>query len=303
MKRVFVASALLLVALNVSNFAFAADTPVYFKTPTAGSSGTPTAGNSAAPLSWSGFYIGGNVGYGFGQWDTVSNQHVFNFESLTASPNVNGVLGGLQAGYIFRNNSGPFVVGVETDMQLNSQRNSINWSDHELPVFMPPPPPVIVCPPNSVLQGNTCVSTLRDFVPRAGGQASLSSDWESTWLGTARVRAGYTPNSNTMIYVTGGAAFGAVEYKFNFSQPGAAQNVPTSPTNYSLTTNQTRIGFAVGAGTEIKLEGNWSAKFEYLYVDLGTASIDTTDIDGQPFHVAYRIHENIARVGLNYAFK
>jgi outer membrane immunogenic protein len=58
----------------------------------------------------------------------------------------------------------------------------------------------------------------------------------------------------------------------------------------------------VGAGTEVRLSDNWSAKFEYLYIDLGNVSIDTRDIDGAPFHVGYRARDHILRVGLNYRF-
>jgi outer membrane immunogenic protein len=56
----------------------------------------------------------------------------------------------------------------------------------------------------------------------------------------------------------------------------------------------------VGAGVETAFANNWSAKLEYLYVDLGTRSIDTLDVDGFPFHVEYKIRNNVVRAGLNY---
>jgi outer membrane immunogenic protein len=47
---------------------------------------------------------------------------------------------------------------------------------------------------------------------------------------------------------------------------------------------------------------NWSAKLEYLYVDLGTHSIDTVDVDGVPFHVEHKVRNDILRLGVNYKF-
>jgi len=106
-----------------------------------------------------------------------------------------------------------------------------------------------------------------------------------------------TPTDNWLLYATGGLAFGQTKYSFNFSQPGAAP----APTAYSLSQSNTRVGFALGAGTEYKIDRRWSVKFEYLYIDLGTHSINTTDIDGYPFTVSYHARDHIARIGLNYA--
>lgn len=274
-------------AADLAPQSYPAPAPVYTKAP-------PPAPN------WTGFYVGGNAGYSWGAWDTTSNQHVFNFESLTEKPKVNGPLGGLQIGYNWQGNGSRWVWGIEADIQLTGEKKTLNWSDPELPPSQPAPPP---CAPGLVLVGGICVVPVTDFVPRSGGPATLSSQWEFPWFGTARVRGGYAPDPDWLIYGTGGLAFGEAQYKFNFSQPGAAANSPPAPTNYSLATHDTRIGFALGAGAETKLDKNWSVKFEYLYVDLGTTSINTKDIDGQPFRVEYRVRDQIGRIGLNYAFK
>jgi outer membrane immunogenic protein len=248
--------------------ASAADLPVYTKAP-------------PLPPTWTGFYLGGNVGYSWGPWDTTSNQKIFDFESTTASPKVDGVIGGLQAGYNWQYNP-QWVFGIEADIQVTGEKAKQSWGDPGLPVAPPQPPP-------------------DDFVPRVGGPASLSSEWNLPWFGTARARAGYLTSSTTLFYATGGLAFGESRYKFNFSQPRAGA-IP-APTDYALSNSQTRVGYAVGAGAETKLDKNWSVKFEYLYVDLGTASINTTDIDGQPFRVDNHVRDHIARVGVNYSFK
>ncbi len=70
----------------------------------------------------------------------------------------------------------------------------------------------------------------------------------------------------------------------------------------------------MGAGVETRLGGGWSAKLEYLFVDLGTLT-QTYGIGINPaFGAAFttggiasvtsslRITDNIVRAGLNYKF-
>jgi outer membrane immunogenic protein len=270
MRRRFVASLTIAgLSVGLAASAFAADLPVYTKAP------------PLALATWTGFYVGGNVGHSWGPWETASNQKVFNFESTTASPKVDGVVGGLQAGYNWQYNP-QWVFGLEADIQITGEKAKQGWGDPGLPI-----------PPN-----NCCAD---DFVPRIGGPASLASEWDLPWFGTARARVGYLATPTSLLYATGGLAFGESQYKFNFSQPGAA--IVPAPTSYALSNSQTRIGFAAGGGAETKIDRNWSVKFEYLYVDLGTASINTTDIDGKPFSVDNHVRDHIARVGVNYSFK
>src|ERR1700730_7302953 len=72
------------------------------------------------------------------------------------------------------------------------------------------------------------------------------------WLSTVRGRLGYAAD-RFMPFVTGGAAFGDIRA----STPGFAGG------------NNTNAGWTVGAGLEFAIAGNWTAKAEYLYVDLG----------------------------------
>ena len=68
-------------------------------------------------------------------------------------------------------------------------------------------------------------------------------------------------------------------------------------------------GWTAGAGIEGRIGGNWTAKLEYLYMDLGTASAGpiATTILGPvrpPVGASYSSHftDNILRVGFNYIF-
>ena len=76
----------------------------------------PVASYAPAPVfTWTGFYLGANAGYGWGEAD--------------ASPDVDGFLGGLQAGYNWQG-AGPLVFGVEADIQYADVSSSVFTLDY-----------------------------------------------------------------------------------------------------------------------------------------------------------------------------
>lgn len=68
-----------------------------------------------APFTWTGFYLGANAGYG---WGTAG-----------WSPDIDGFIGGLQAGYNWQGAS-PFVIGVETDIQYSDVSSGVYTLDY-----------------------------------------------------------------------------------------------------------------------------------------------------------------------------
>jgi outer membrane immunogenic protein len=104
----------------------------------------------------------------------------------------------------------------------------------------------------------------------------------NSWLGTVRGRLGYALDS-VMPYITGGLAVGDVE-----------TSVPGFPGH-----NETRAGWTAGGGLEVALTRNWSAKAEYLYVDLGSAACGAIDC-GLPTTTDFRSH--VLRAGVNFRF-
>ena len=126
------------------------------------------------------------------------------------------------------------------------------------------------------LEGDWSWANLEGTGASAGGPITT----ELSWLATARARAGYAVD-NYLFYVTGGAAWGKVEAA-NIGFAGGSD---------------TRLGWTVGGGVETMLAQNWSAKLEYLYVDLGDKNTYTA---AGPVNVALTSH--IVRLGLNYRF-
>ena len=73
----------------------------------------------------------------------------------------------------------------------------------------------------------------------------------------------------------------------------------------SGTASDTKTGWTAGGGVEYALDNRWSAKFEYLYYDLGSLLVDDTPIPIVPAKVPFETWVNFplhgsVRVGLNY---
>ena len=105
----------------------------------------------------------------------------------------------------------------------------------------------------------------------------------NSWLGTARGRIGYAFD-RFLPYFTGGAAFGQVK--------GSVAGFGSF--------SQTQVGWTLGGGLEYAFVDHWTAKLEYLYVDLGNASCNTACSGGDPFNVSFKT--SIVRAGVNYRF-
>lgn len=121
------------------------------------------------------------------------------------------------------------------------------------------------------------------FGVEADLQASAADDtfgaykFANPWFGTVRGRGGYAMN-NVLIYLTGGLAYGGGRVTFG----------PASE-------SQTHTGWTIGAGVEVGLTPNWSAKAEYLYVELSDQAYVLTGIRNG-------LQSNVFRLGVNYRF-
>jgi outer membrane immunogenic protein len=124
------------------------------------------------------------------------------------------------------------------------------------------------------------------------GLLPLNASQTMPWFGTARARVGYV-NGDYLWYVTGGGAWAKVN---------SDDSVGFFGSTGSGSFTETKGGFAVGAGVETHLAGNWTAKLEYLYMDLGTITntYAAPSTLGGSVTVGSEIRDNIVRVGLNY---
>jgi outer membrane immunogenic protein len=109
-----------------------------------------------------------------------------------------------------------------------------------------------------------------------GGQCQT----QQNWVGTTRARAGYAFD-RWLPYVTGGVAYGNIQ---------AVQSTGTF--------TNTNVGWTAGAGLEYAIDRNWSAKLEYLHVDLGTATF--MGAASGTSTLAVPVTDELVRAGINY---
>jgi outer membrane immunogenic protein len=118
----------------------------------------------------------------------------------------------------------------------------------------------------------------------AGVPASFSRSSELMWLDTTRARVGWAYD-RVLFYGTAGAAFGGLQ---------ANRNVSIALLAPAAGDTETRFGWTAGGGIEWAFLNNFSAKIEYLYVDLGSQT--------QLLDDSVKFNVNIVRAGLNVKF-
>jgi outer membrane immunogenic protein len=257
MKAIVTGLGALCVLAAASAPTFAADT---YRAPDAGGY---KDGPAYAGVNWSGFYIGVNGGYAFSESATNSSLRTTVGTSSPAlnSLNPEGGFGGGQIGINFQTGRN-LVLGIEADIQGSSIK------DGATTIY-----------PNSI--GNY-------------GPFTYSSSYNIDWFGTVRGRLGYAFD-RTLLYATGGLAYGSVDYKgdFLFTNTGGAAK---------LSRNAVQTGYVVGGGIEHKLAPNWSVKAEYQFIDLGSQTVShaISNEPGNSVTTSYDANLHTVRAGLNY---
>jgi outer membrane immunogenic protein len=223
-----------------------------------------TKENFIVPIyNWSGVYIGGNIGYGWGRSSDTSGLSAGAAAPLftdSVRSNMNGIVGGGQMGYNSQMRN--WLWGLEADFQGTGQSSNHSFT----------------CP------AGICT---------AGAPLSVTNREQLDFFGTVRGRLGLVIAPTVLLYATGGLAYGQVDA--NTTLAGATRSQNYIP------------GYAVGGGIEGVIGGSWTARLEYLYLDLGTISgtFNSTAVAGAgtlASNFNSRVTDNIVRVGLNYKF-
>ena len=226
-------------------------------------------------FTWTGAYLGGQVGYAWGNDPAEFNEFV---PATPATPpsrthprgipgtpavflsdplgiNHQGVIGGAHAGYNLQFNQ--WVVGMEGNLDGTSLSKT---------VLLP------------LIRSSVTETTRSDFQGSVRGRVGLSFD-------------------RALIYATGGVAFADLTNAFN-DTAGFFTGTP-GLTNSSSTT---RVGWTVGGGLEYAVTYNWSVRAEYRYSDWGHAALVLLDTTNAVVTAHHHLTENQVQVGFSYKF-
>ena len=227
------------------------------------------------PFAWTGLYVGVNAGYGWGRASTdASSTTTIAGVSSTVTGNVTADVEGWLGGALIGHNwrSQRWIYGVEADFQWTGQDGDISGCG------------MLGC-------------------------ATLSYGLD--WFGTVRGRLGYLLQPRSLLYVTGGLAYGHISSDLSTSAPGQFNDPGASDST-------TKAGWVIGGGLERALDRNWTLRAEYLYMDLGTiaragSSITTSmpsragpeclpDVVETKQTARTDFTDQIFRIGLSYRF-
>ena len=231
----------------------------------------------APAFTWTGFYAGINAGYSFSNSGATATTGTPAFLALgpafvpgSLNTKSDGFAGGGQIGYNYQ--YGNYVIGVEGDLDYIDQKKSARFTS----------------------AGAVLGTTL-----------TTSASKRLDYLGTARLRLGFTPAERWLVYATGGLAFGEVK------TGGSVVANNLAGVSWLGSKSSTKTGYALGGGVEYAFTDNITVKGEYLYYDLGKQSTYASGnggvraipaLNGVDYASRTKTAGSLVRVGLNYKF-
>lgn len=252
--------------------------------------------SAAISPSWTGFYAGSNIGYGWTEDQSTaisSNDPATQVLILNAVPlslnsptlKSSGVLGGLQLGYNYQF-APNWLLGIETDLQVSDLKDRSSGAFTEL-----------------------------------GVPFSSTAHQHVDWFGTVRGRLGFLITPDWLVYGTGGFAYGRVEQSYSIANNAKFISIGflTAPSFICVEASvcasgsdtQTRTGWTAGGGVEWRipnfaiLNRPATVKLEYLHVNLGNKDVIVRALSNPAASFTARFEDtafNVVRTGVNVRF-
>jgi outer membrane immunogenic protein len=213
-------------------------------------------------FSWTGLYVGGQIGYQWGATNFDSGTYTIPGETYVSGLpdyDASGIVGGVHLGYNWQLNE--WLLGVEGDIEGSSYSGSGFGTGS---AGGPGLPPVAFPSPG--------FSSYTTNIPLEG---------------SARLRIGYAWD-RVLFYATGGAALADIQN--SYTAPGGSDSFSAA-----------RFGWTLGAGIEYAVDDNWSIRAEYRYTDFGEFNeffVNTYPAYLTRLHII----DDAVRVGFSYKF-
>ncbi|WP_375611783.1 MULTISPECIES: outer membrane protein [unclassified Bartonella] len=242
---------------------------------------------AAAPAySWTGFYLGAQIGGRSMKSDKGSS--TLGWHDLKLS----GMLGGLYTGYNVDLGNG-VIFGLDTDVSFIGKKDTVDYGTWDVGTAV-----------TKTVEGINNILTEAKIPLKDGLQVKKfdkyteSVTMKEKWSGATRVRIGFATD-RIMPYIAGGVAYtqiqgiSAIEVKKASDAGDDANKVIASGNVYDE--KKTLVGFTLGAGVDFAMTDNVLLRAEYRYSDYGKKKYfkDTAEL---------QYKTNDFRVGVAYKF-
>ncbi len=220
----------------------------------------------APVFTWTGIYLGGQIGFAWGNGGVGTFAAAGPSDVFTASfdGSAQGVIGGAHVGYNYQINQ--WVLGLEGSVDGTSLEKTVTGI-------------------GSDFFGNTDALS---FSTRSGIQGSI------------RARAGFAWD-RLLIYATGGVAFAGFDSGITDVGGFITNGFQDATANFS----NTRVGWTAGGGIEYAMTNSWSVRVEYRYSGFGNimnAPFAGLVAPGVIATSRRQLNENQLQGGLSYKF-
>ncbi|WP_375608054.1 MULTISPECIES: outer membrane protein [unclassified Bartonella] len=281
------------VALISSSAAYAADVVIPHE--------AAPAVITAPSFSWTGFYLGGQVGNFSSKTKLTvpgADKELFKKDNI---PSPSGFMGGLYAGSNVDLGNG-LILGVETDAVWADREESktareLTLTKEDVAFFN-----------NALEKAKVELKDHQQF--EIGDKVTEKHSYKEKWSGATRVRIGFAAIDRIMPYVAGGIAYAQVQGIQSVAGKGERAKVeqkadvmenPPVKQNVDLTggtwadDTKTMVGFTIGGGVDFAMTENVLLRAEYRYSDFGKKKFanDTRE---------FNYKTNDFRVGVAYKF-
>ncbi len=264
------------IAIAAASAAQAADVVIPHET-------APAVIAAAPSFSWTGFYIGGQVGNFSSKvdvYDSATNNKISDKDWM---PKPSGFMGGIYVGSNVDLGNG-LILGVETDAVWADREESKDRAAETVGAGYDETFDKLK--PNYASEKNKTSIT-------ATSKKMNSVSLKAKWSGATRVRVGFAAVDRIMPYVAGGIAYAQVQ-KVDSIKVKDENNADIGTATVS-DASKTMVGFTVGGGIDFAMTDNVLLRAEYRYSDYGKkAFVKNGD------KVAYKTND--FRVGVAYKF-
>lgn len=245
-------------------------------------------------FSWTGFYLGGQIGNfsgkttvnylldeAAGKWERVPK------ESL---PKLSGFIGGVYAGSNIDIDNG-FIIGIDTDIMWSNKK-------HMKDIFVPKKNQA-----GETAQSSKTRSLIRDSEGDESAASlieAISHTLKQKWSGATRVKVGFAFD-HVMPYISGGIAYTQIQNIFGIVIDSRVREVlreareSVDPSDLAHDEKKTMIGYTLGGGVDFAMTDNVIVRAEYRYSDFGKKKFVQDKVE-----MSYKTND--FRVGVAYKF-